>query len=84
MPRLKSYRRKRMDKISSRRSSGKPKRVTFHATKKVVRKVPVSFRTKEGKQVTFIARQVRPKRVKVSFYSRKSKSVASRIRKKNP
>ncbi len=49
------------------------KKVTFYATKKVPKKVRVSFTTSDGKKVSFKATKKVPKKVKVSFYASTSK-----------
>jgi hypothetical protein len=74
MPRVISYRRKTVGKISSKLSSNKSRRVAFYTTKGVTRTVPISFSTKAGKKVSFAARKRTDKRVRVNSYSRKGKS----------
>lgn len=49
------------------------KRVTFTATKKVPKKVPVSFRTTEGEKVAFRATKKVAKKVRVDFYAKRPK-----------
>ena len=46
------------------------KRVSFWATKRVPKRVKVSFRTSSGKRVSFNTTKRRAKRVRVSFWSR--------------
>ena len=46
------------------------KKVSFKATKRVPKKVRVSFTTRRGKRVSFIATKRVPKRVKVEFYAK--------------
>lgn len=49
------------------------KKVSFRATKKLPKKVPVSFRTSKGEKVSFQATKKVPKKVKVEFYAKKKK-----------
>lgn len=49
------------------------KKVTFTATKKVPKRVSVSFTTRKGERVSFRATKKVPKKVKVEFYARKKK-----------
>jgi hypothetical protein len=49
------------------------KKVTFKATKKVPKKINVSFSTKSGKKVSFHATKKVPKKVKVEFYAKRKK-----------
>ena len=49
------------------------KKIAFTATKKVPKKVPVSFRTKTGEKVTFKATKKVPKKVRVEFYAKPKK-----------
>lgn len=49
------------------------KKVSFTATKKVPKKVPVSFTTKKGERVSFRATKKVPKKVKVEFYAKRKK-----------
>lgn len=49
------------------------KKVTFTATKKVPKKVNVSFSTRSGEKVSFRATKKVPKRVKVEFYAKRKK-----------
>jgi uncharacterized protein YxeA len=48
------------------------KKVTFTATKRVPKKVSVSFKS-EGKRVTFQATKRVPRRVRVEFYAKGKK-----------
>jgi hypothetical protein len=49
------------------------KKVTFTATKKIPKKVNVSFSTKNGEKVSFRATKKVPKKVKVEFYAKRKK-----------
>jgi len=49
------------------------KKVSFRATKKVPKKVRVSFTTRRGKKVSFRATKKVPKKVKVEFYAKRKK-----------
>ena len=49
------------------------KKVSFTATKKVPKKVRVSFSTKKGEKVSFKATKKVPKKVKVTFYAKRKK-----------
>jgi len=49
------------------------KKVSFTATKKVPKRVPVSFTTRRGKRVSFRATKKVPKKVRVKFYARREK-----------
>ena len=49
------------------------KKVSFTATKKVPKRVPVSFRTSTGEKVSFKATKKVPKKVKVEFYAKRKK-----------
>ena len=49
------------------------KKVAFTATKKVPKKVRVSFHTQSGKKVSFKATKKVPKKVKVEFYASRKK-----------
>jgi hypothetical protein len=49
------------------------KRVTFTATKKVPKRVSVSFKTTKGERVSFRAKKKVPKRVKVDFLAKRKK-----------
>ena len=49
------------------------KKVSFTATKKVPKKVRVSFTTRRGKKVSFRATKKVPKKVKVEFYAKRKK-----------
>lgn len=49
------------------------KKVSFTATKRVPKKVQVSFTTRTGKKVSFIATKRVPKKVKVEFYAKKKR-----------
>jgi hypothetical protein len=61
-------------KSIKRRESELPrKKVSFRATKKVPKKVKVSFVTKKGERVSFTAIKKAPKKVKVEFYARRKK-----------
>ena len=48
-------------------------RVTFTATKKVPKKVDVSFSTSSGEEVSFRATKKVPKKVKVDFLAKRKK-----------
>jgi uncharacterized protein YxeA len=50
----------------------KKKRVTFMATKRVPKKIPVSFKS-GGKRVSFHATKRVPKKVRVEFYAKSKK-----------
>ena len=47
------------------------KRISFWATKKVPKRVRVSFVDKYGKRVSFTGTKKIPKRVRVSFWAKK-------------
>ena len=49
------------------------KKVSFKATKKVPKKVRVSFTTRKGERVSFRATKKVPKKVKVEFYAKREK-----------
>ena len=49
------------------------KKVSFTATKKVPKKVRVSFTTRRGEKVSFRATKKVPKKVKVEFYAKRKK-----------
>jgi len=49
------------------------KKVSFTATKRVPKKVGVSFTTSKGKKVSFKATKKVPKKVKVEFYAKRKK-----------
>ena len=49
------------------------KKVSFTATKKVPKRVPVSFRTTKGEKVSFRATKKVPKKVRVEFYAKRKK-----------
>ena len=49
------------------------KKVSFTATKKVPKKVPVSFRTTGGERVSFRATRKVPKNVRVEFYAKRKR-----------
>jgi len=49
------------------------KKVSFTATKKVPKKVTVSFYESSGKRVSFRATKKVPKKVKVEFYAKRKK-----------
>lgn len=49
------------------------KKVSFKATRRVPKKVRVSFTTRTGKKVSFHATKRVPKKVKVEFYAKKKK-----------
>jgi len=49
------------------------KKVAFTATKKVPKRVPVSFTTRSGERVSFRATKKVPKKVKVEFYAKRKK-----------
>lgn len=51
------------------------KKVSFTATKKVPKKVKVSFKTSSGKRVSFTATKKTPKKVKVEFYAKRKNEV---------
>jgi len=60
------------------------KKVSFTATKKVPKKVRVSFFKSSGERVSFRATKKVPKKVKVEFYARRKKlklkqEIANRI-----
>jgi hypothetical protein len=57
-----------MGKTKTRR-----KKVAFTATKKVPKKVRVTFSTRSGSKVTFRATKKVPKKVKVEFYAKRKK-----------
>jgi len=57
----------------------KKKKVSFWSTRKVPKRVKVSFRTNTGERISFTATKKVPKRVKVSFWaSSKGKKVKRR------
>jgi len=49
------------------------KKVSFTVTKRVLKKVDVSFATSKGKKVSFEATKKVPKKVKVEFYAKRKK-----------
>jgi len=49
------------------------KKVSFAATKKVPKKVRISFFKSSGKRVSFRATKKVPKKVKVEFYAKRKK-----------
>lgn len=49
------------------------KKVSFKATRRVSKKVQVSFTTRRGKKVSFRATRRVPKIVKVKFYAKRKK-----------
>lgn len=49
------------------------KKVSFKATKRVPKKVRVSFTTRKGQKVSFRATKKVPKRVRVEFYAKRKK-----------
>jgi len=49
------------------------KKVSFVATKKVVKPVKVKFYTRRGEKVSFTAKKKVAKPVKVAFYAKKKK-----------
>ena len=49
------------------------RKVSFWATKKVPRRVNVSFRDRYGRRVSFTGTKQVPKRVRVSFWATKSR-----------
>lgn len=49
------------------------KKVSFTATKKVPKKVGVSFTTNKGEKVSFKATKKVPKKVKVEFFAKRKK-----------
>ncbi|MBA7492726.1 hypothetical protein ES702_03276 [subsurface metagenome] len=49
------------------------RKVSFTATKRVPKKVRVSFTTRRGKKVSFIATKRVPKEVKVEFHAKRKK-----------
>ena len=49
------------------------KKISFMATKRIPKKVRVSFTTRRGKKISFIATKKVPKRVKVEFHAKKKK-----------
>ncbi|MEM5771199.1 MAG: hypothetical protein QXJ96_02830 [Candidatus Aenigmatarchaeota archaeon] len=51
----------------------KRKKVSFLTTKRVPRRVKISFNTAYGKKVSFMATKRVPRRVKVIFYAKKRK-----------
>ena len=55
------------------RKKTRRKKVSFTATKRVPKKVRVSFTTRRGKKVSFKATKMVPKRVKVEFYAKRKK-----------
>lgn len=55
------------------RKKTRKKKISFIATKRVPKKVRVSFTTRRGKKVSFIATKRVPKRVKVEFRAKRKK-----------
>ena len=55
------------------RKKTRRRKISFRATKRVPKKVRVSFTTRKGKKVSFIATRRVPKRTKVEFYAKKRK-----------
>lgn len=55
------------------RKKSRRKKVSFTATKRVPKKVKVSFTTRKGKGVSFRATRRVPKKVKVEFYAKKKR-----------
>jgi len=55
------------------RKKTRRKKISFVATKRVPKKVRVSFATRKGKKVSFIATRRVPKRTKVEFYAKKKR-----------
>ena len=49
------------------------KKISFTATKKVPKKVDVSFSTRSGEKIAFLATKKVPKKVKVEFYANRKK-----------
>jgi len=49
------------------------KKVSFKATKRVPKKVRVSFTTRKGQKVSFRATKKAPRKVKVEFYVERKK-----------
>lgn len=49
------------------------KKVSFKATKRVPKKVRVSFTTRKGQKVSFRATKKVPEKVKVEFYAERQK-----------
>lgn len=49
------------------------KKVSFRATRRVPKKVNVSFRTADGKRVSFRGTKRVPKKVNVEFYAKRKK-----------
>ena len=47
------------------------KKVSFRATKRVPKKVRVSFTTRKGKKVSFLATKRVSKKIEVKFYAKK-------------
>ena len=54
-------------------SSGRRKKVSFVASKKVVKPVKVKFYTRTGQKVSFTAKKKVIKPVKVKFYAKRKK-----------
>ena len=55
------------------KTKARRKKVSFTATKKVPKKVNVSFKTGSGEKVSFRATKKVPKKVKVEFYAKRKK-----------
>jgi len=54
-------------------SKKKREKISFIATKKIPKKVNVSFQTRKGDSIEFRATKKVPKKVKVEFYAKKRK-----------
>ena len=55
------------------RKKTRRRKISFMATKRVPKKVRVSFTTRKGKKVSFIATKRVPKRTRVAFYAKKKR-----------
>lgn len=63
----KSYKKLYFDLLDEALRQNKPKKVSFITTKRVPKRVNVSFSTKRRRKVSFIATKRIPKRVKIKF-----------------
>jgi len=55
------------------RKKTRRRKISFMATKRVPKKIRVSFTTRKGKKVSFIATKRVPKRKRVKFYAKKKR-----------
>ena len=55
------------------RKKTRRRKISFIATRRVPKKVRVSFNTRKGKKVSFMATKRVPKRKRVEFYAKKKR-----------